>query len=142
MNTAARFSLPLLFPLALAGCMIFCPPPKSVHDDKPKTVVVQTTDESGAVTLNRGDTLRLVLPGNPTTGFTWERASGAGSLLAENGDYVFTPAKKDIAGSPGEFAFTFLASHCGEDTLTMHYLRPFEKNTPPAKTFSLKVTVR
>jgi Chagasin family peptidase inhibitor I42 len=44
-------------------------------------------------------------------------------------------------GSPGFQIFPFKASKPGESTLVLSYFRPFEKNTPPAKTFRLTLTV-
>lgn len=46
------------------------------------------------------------------------------------------------AGAPGYQSFTFRATEAGDATLTLHYLRPFERNTPPAGLFRCPLPLR
>lgn len=40
------------------------------------TLTLREEDANGMVSLRVGDTLEVVLAGNPTTGYQWERESG------------------------------------------------------------------
>jgi inhibitor of cysteine peptidase len=91
--------------------------------------------------LKTGDELELTLPGNPTTGYTWQRVAGDEKILVQQGDYKYTPDTK-LIGSGGKFVFTFKAIATGRTTLRFHYRREFEKNVPPLKTMEISVVVK
>jgi inhibitor of cysteine peptidase len=93
------------------------------------------------VTLKTGDELELTLPGNPTTGYTWQKVAGDEKILAQNSDYKYTPDTK-LIGSGGKFVFTFKAATAGETRLRFAYQRTFEKNIPPVKIFEVTVIVK
>lgn len=46
-----------------------------------KTVIVTEADSQKTVTLEAGDTLRVALKGNPSTGYAWEISSNDDSVL-------------------------------------------------------------
>jgi inhibitor of cysteine peptidase len=93
------------------------------------------------IAMKTGDELEVILPGNPTTGYIWQKVAGAEKILVQQGDYKYTPDTK-LIGSGGKFVFTFKAIAAGEIKLRFQYLRPFEKNVPPVNTFEVKVIVR
>jgi inhibitor of cysteine peptidase len=93
------------------------------------------------VTLKTGDELELTLPGNPTTGYTWEKVAGDDKILVQQGDYKYTPDTK-LIGSGGKFVFSFKAVAAGETVLRFQYQRTFEKNIPPVKIFEAIVIVK
>ena len=50
-----------------------------------KTVIVTEADSQKTVTLQEGDTLRVALKGNPSTGYAWEISSNDESVLEMSG---------------------------------------------------------
>lgn len=89
-------------------------------------------------------TLLVKLAGNITTGYSWGLSKLEGDVLEAVGkpDYVADKAPKGMVGSGGAFHFTFRAVKPGKATVTLGYARPWEKNTPPIKTFTLTVEVK
>jgi inhibitor of cysteine peptidase len=89
-------------------------------------------------------TLLVKLPGNITTGYSWGVSKLEGEALEMVGkpDYVADKAPKKMVGSGGTFHLTFRAVKPGKATVTLAYARPWEKDTPPAKTFTLTVEVK
>lgn len=94
------------------------------------------------VELARGQELVLSLEENPTTGFRWEVVQNAAAVmeLLGEGQYAATPTGR--VGSGGTTTWRFKAAQTGSDTLRLVYRRSWEKDQPPAETFSCTVHVR
>ncbi|MFW6162033.1 MAG: protease inhibitor I42 family protein [Planctomycetota bacterium] len=91
----------------------------------------------------QGKTLVVRLPGNATTGYRWSVKQLKGDALEQQGTVIYKPKKTEgrRVGSGGTFLAVFRAAKAGKATLTMAYARPWEKKTPPIKTFTLTVAV-
>ena len=102
---------------------------------------VTEADNGRELTLSRGDTLEVSLPATSGTGYTWQPVPIADPLAKPVGDMKF---KTDhaIPGASGHQIFRYLVDASGTGTIEMHYLRPWEKGTPPAKVFKLLLMVR
>jgi predicted secreted protein len=89
-------------------------------------------------------TLLVKLPGNPTTGYQWGLSKLEGEAIEMVGKpgYVADKNPQKMAGTGGTYHFTFRALKPGKATLTLAYARPWEKDTPPIKTFTLTVEVK
>ncbi len=89
-------------------------------------------------------TLLVKLPGNPTTGYQWSLSKLEGEAIEAVGkpDYVADKNPQKMVGTGGTYHFTFRAAKPGKATLTLAYARPWQKDTPPIKTFSLTVEVK
>ena len=98
-------------------------------------------DAGGTVELRVGDTMEVVLEGNPTTGFLWETAAVDASVLKQLGEPGFEPYTS-LIGSGGKFTFRFEAVASGQTLLRLVYHRPWEKDVPPEKTFEVTVMVQ
>jgi inhibitor of cysteine peptidase len=98
-------------------------------------------DNGRELTFSRGDTLEVSLPATSAPGYTWQAVPIADPLAKPVGDMKF---KTDhaISGAPGNQIFRFLLDASGTGTIEMHYLRPWETDTPPAKVFKLLLIVR
>jgi predicted secreted protein len=94
----------------------------------------------GSVQLTAGQELEVVLEGNPTTGFQWEVGSADAAVLRQTGDWDFAPSS-DLTGAGGLVTLHFKAVAAGETLLQLVYLQPWDKETPPAETFSVRVVV-
>ena len=102
---------------------------------------VTEADNGRELTLLRGDTLEVSLPATSGTGYTWQPMPIADPLAKPVGDMKF---KTDHAmpGASGNQIFRFLVDASGTGTIEMRYLRPWEKDTPPAKVFKVLLIVR
>lgn len=106
-----------------------------------------TADDNGkSYTVSVGDTITVVLEGNPTTGYTWESdllATGFATLILLDDEPLYTPAETDsqIVGGGGTFTFDFQAITAGPAEIKLKYWRPFEPETEPLETFSVDLTI-
>ena len=98
-------------------------------------------DAGSTVELRVGDTMEVVLDGNPTTGFQWETAAVDASVLNQLGEPGFEPYS-NLIGSGGKFTFRFEAVASGQTLLKLVYHRSWETDVPPEKTFEVTVTVQ
>jgi len=97
-----------------------------------------------AIAAEANQTLLVKLPGNPTTGYSWRLSKIEGEAIEAVGkpSYVADKNPQKRVGTGGTYHFTFRAAKPGKATLTLAYARPWEKDTPPIKTFTLTVEVK
>ena len=105
------------------------------------TAVLHEGDAGSTVELGVGDTMDVVLEGNPTTGFSWETAALDASVLKQLGEPEFKP-DTSLIGAGGKFTFRFEAVAPGQTLLQLVYHRPWETDVPPANTFEVTVVVQ
>jgi inhibitor of cysteine peptidase len=98
-------------------------------------------DNGKACTVNVGDTIEVVVPGNMTTGFSWAAALAEkdAAFIQLVGEPTYATGST-LVGSGGTFTFTFKAVANGEALLKLVYARLWE-NMAPEKTFSATITV-
>ncbi len=101
--------------------------------------LVEREDDGALVTLRAGEQLMVVLPGNPTTGYTWE-VDEMPACLSQLSDGEYR-ASSDLVGAAGTFFFRFSAEEQGEGQLALGYRRPWE-DLPAEEAFSITVSVR
>lgn len=107
-----------------------CPAPQKLTElDAGKTIYVRL-----------GETLVVTLDGNITTGFNWEQASTENSLVTLTGEPEYQ-ADTNLPGSPGKITLTFKAVSTGQQAFMLVYHQPFDKTTPPEKTFEVALVV-
>ncbi|MCE5276856.1 MAG: protease inhibitor I42 family protein [Planctomycetaceae bacterium] len=111
--------------------------------DEPAAKVVAADQDGKTVEVAMGQKLIIRLSGNMTTGFAWTVAKIEGDAVKLVGkiEYEQAPARGRV-GVGGTFVATFEPVKVGQSVLTLEYKRPWEKNTPPAKTFTLTVQVK
>ena len=106
------------------------------------SVIFISQDENGReFTLDRGDALEISLPASSGTGYTWQAQPVAGGFVKPVGEPAYkldTP----MPGAAGHQIFHFSIDASGSGALEMRYLRPWEKDTPPAKVFRIMLIVR
>lgn len=127
-----------LIATVIAGC-------GSDADTSGSSLALTEEDSGKAFTVNVGDTITVVLAGNPTTGYTWgaDLSEEAAALLESAGEpeYVADAVDEDIVGSGGQFTFTFTAKAKGEAELRLIYWRSFEPDADPVNTFTATITI-
>jgi predicted secreted protein len=104
------------------------------------TLRLTQADSGSTITLHPGDMLEIVLPGNPTTGYTWEVKPGSEALLKQKGEPEFTPDSKAV-GSGGRTTIRFDVIAVGKAPLVLIYHRTFEQAVPPLRNFGIRVVV-
>ena len=107
----------------------------------PSRIELNEADDGRTVKVLAGAKVFVRLRGNPTTGFRWQLAEKPGETLEPLGDEEYTPDReKPVAvGSGGTFTFAFRAVKPGSGVIRLAYRRSWEKDKPPAKTFSVTI---
>jgi inhibitor of cysteine peptidase len=135
----ARFWLMVSLTLAAAGA-VSMPIAVTAQTTPPATVEIGELGPSASVQLRVSDTLRVVLAANVSTGYSWQVAANDTAIL-QPASSQNTPAAQQRMGTPGRQTLSFTAKAAGQDHLTLHYARPWEKNAKPARTYTLSITV-
>ena len=119
---------------ALCACSLFTGPRHYELTDK---------DNGRTLHLDRGDTFTVTLVSNPTTGYQWQFGTPPydETVMILRGDKYIRP-QEELCGAPGKRSLTFLAEGSGRTGLRLIYVRPWEKNRPPAQEFNLMVIVK
>ncbi len=107
-----------------------------------QTITVTEADNQHAVAMASGDTLVVSLKSTPGSGFSWKIAQLDNKVLRQAGEPEMVQGAHPMPGAPATQVFRFVATGGGSIGLELDYVRPWEKNAPPARTFSLGVTVR
>lgn len=95
-------------------------------------------DAGKTFTTAPGETLDIRLKGNYTTGYSWDVADCDMSIVQlASAEYVPSEQRKPGAGGVQHYAFSIVGK--GETTLKIVYHRAWERNSPPALTFMLKI---
>ena len=106
------------------------------------SVVFISQDDNGReFTLDRGDALEISLPATSGTGYTWQAEPVAGGFVKQVGEPAFA-LDSAMPGASGHQIFHFGIDASGTGTLEIRYLRPWEKDAKPAKSFKIMLIVR
>ena len=101
-----------------------------------------TEDMNGqTVTVKVGEPFVIKIHGNPTTGYSWQMDSYDSGIVEQVKDTAYRPDSL-LTGAGGVYTYTFRATAVGTVQLNFNYLRPWEKDVPPYKTFSITVEVQ
>jgi inhibitor of cysteine peptidase len=112
---------------------------------KTRTINLGVADNNGSKTIKKGDIVKITLEANSSTGYTWDVASNNKKVLRYDGKKYIAPkstGSTPVVGAAGKEVLTFKAIKSGTSTLKLVYHRPWEKNVKPAKTFTVKITVK
>lgn len=93
-------------------------------------------------TVRKGETFRIDLDANPSTGYLWGvwLASGKASLVSR--EYTpAAPAGALVVGGGGVESFIFKVEDTGVVEVVAEYRRPWEKATPAAETNRFRIKV-
>jgi inhibitor of cysteine peptidase len=104
-------------------------------------IFIAQEDNGREFTLDRGDALEISLPATSGTGYTWQAEPVAGGFVEQVGEPAFA-LDSAMPGASGHQIFHFGVRASGTGTLEIHYLRPWEKDTKPAKVFKIMLIAR
>jgi inhibitor of cysteine peptidase len=88
-----------------------------------------------------GERFILTLESNPSTGYSWKFAPPVDGKILRLVNSEYRSPDPQIPGKGGREYWTFQAIGKGHASITLVYLRPWEKNTPPVKKAVFRVTV-
>jgi inhibitor of cysteine peptidase len=108
-----------------------------------KAINIDAEGNSKTIHVLPGKTICVKLKANHTTGYSWSLAAVDKSVLevGEEGEYESDPHPEGMVGVGGNEVWSFKAIAAGETEISLVYVRPWEKDEPPAMTFNLKVIV-
>lgn len=108
-----------------------------------KAINIDAESNSKTIHVLPGKTICIKLNANHTTGYSWSLAAVDKSILevGEEGEYESDPHPEGMVGVGGYEVWSFKAIATGETEISLVYVRPWEKDEPPAMTFKLKVVV-
>jgi len=131
----------ILLPLAGVACTPLAAAGTPSPTAPPSEVRLGDADNGRQVELKMGQQLVVSLEGNPSTGYTWEVTEVDAKVLRQSGEPEFQP-QSNLPGAPALITLRFQTVGAGTTDLKLAYRRPWEKNTPPAQTFAVRVSVR
>ena len=107
-------------------------------------ITVTEADLHRTVTLRPGQEIVVRLASNRTTGYRWSLVAADDPVLALLASPVYVPdtTPAGAVGVGGTEVWRLSAFRAGAQTLSFEYRRPWEHDTPAARTVSLSVTVR
>ncbi len=136
----------------LCAAWLCAVPAIAAQQAAPSTSVVTTTttsvmtlteqDNGKTIELTKGATLIVKLSSNASTGYSWSVQSKSPLLKLLDSNYKEKKQLAQVAGAPGVQTFQWQATGAGNATLKLEYRRPWEKDEPPAKTFSVSLQIR
>ena len=118
--------------------------PAPVPEAVPETaqpIVLTEADAGKTIEAAVGQEVVVRLAWNPTTGFRWTVGPVEGDAMVPKGRVAYEPPGRALPGAVGTFVARFLAVREGEASVAMRYVRPWEKDREPAKTFAVTVNV-
>ncbi len=94
------------------------------------------------VSVKAGSKFRVVLPSNPSTGYSWSLRPLPTSPVIETLEHKYNGPSGATPGAEGQELWTLHASNPGETTLHFSYARKWQKNTSAAKELALTIRVQ
>ncbi len=102
-------------------------------------------DNGKTFTVKVGDTIKVVLTANATTGYSWAAKLSAedAALLEQVGEpeYSTDSTEGPIVGSGGTATLTFKALAKGTAELALTYAQQFDAAGTPGETFNVTLTI-
>ena len=101
-------------------------------------------DTTNMIKAAVGEEFVITLNANSTTGYEWQLANTIDDSLIKFVGSKYVPDKTGLIGSGGKSIWTFKAFRAGKARIFFKYIRPWEKDTPPAKevTYIVDILIR
>lgn len=102
-----------------------------------KSVVI-TGDRNGqTVNVRVGDEVVIQLPAQMGTGYSWQLRARGAKIAVPQGEPELKSTPGQAPGATEQQLFRFKIQAPGSATVQLHYVRPWEKNQVPQKTFQV-----
>jgi predicted secreted protein len=102
---------------------------------------INNSDRSKAdYIISVNEQIQLVIPSNPTTGYSWKWRNKNSVTVVDTFDYHFIPDNPVITGRGGNEIWNFKGIKSGIDSIKLEYCRPWDtKSTVRSKIIVIKV---
>lgn len=132
---AAAFIAPLVVAAAAEPTVVIS------FVERSRIVIVTPADNGKTIGLAANQCLDLKLQTQAgSTGYDWYMAHDSTPLMKLEARTLTSPANA-MPGAPSEVDYVLCAVEKGEGVVKFAYYRPWEKNTPPAKTLTFTVKI-
>lgn len=137
-----RISLVLVLTILLTGCAAFSftPTPTLPPTAETPNPLPEPTDPTQLLTVAPAETFDIVVPSNPSTGYSWSIIPEPDENIVQLVGQNFLAEQPLAIGSGGVDVWTFRAVNAGETTIALGYYSPTNANDPEETiTFSIQV---
>jgi predicted secreted protein len=86
-------------------------------------IAVDGSYNGKTITVHTGDTIKITLGSNPSTGASWSLASNSDPNVLQYIGHQFYPSDSQMMGAPGTEVWTFYAFKDGTSSITLEYRR-------------------
>lgn len=93
------------------------------------------------ITARVGEEFTFTLDSNATTGYSWKLSDSFSEDIVKLVGSEYQPPETRRKGAGGKEIWRFEAVGAGKTTITLEYVRPWEKGVEPAMVKSFGVTV-
>jgi inhibitor of cysteine peptidase len=135
-----------LIAVAFSGCMGSSPGNQTVSPTPTETpvqvghLVVNESQNTATVYMNRSSLITVRLAENPSTGFQWNLTVTPGLHITKD-DYIPTDTSGKLVGSGGTHTWDISTETIGQQKIQAIYKRSWEPTTGNETTFSMTVVV-
>ena len=131
---------------AVAIFVVACSKSKKETPSNPSSgTFVDVEEENNGKTIHvlPGETIRVKLRSNPSTGFSWALGPLEEGMFETSGESEFEADshREGEVGYGGCEIWKFKAERSGETDISLIYARPWEDERPDARTFKLHVVI-
>ncbi len=91
--------------------------------------------------IGLGERFSVFLDSNPTTGYRWQLGNPLDEAVLQLVGTEYEAPQSKLLGAGGKEKWTFRAVGRGVTSITLEYVRPWEKGVPPGKTVVYPVRV-
>jgi len=110
-------------------------------EDNPQAMLtIGESDNGRTLDIGKGESVRINLPENATTGYRWAIDRYDESLIEVIANDTAYPAS--APGSAGQVAFTFRGKNVGSGEITLKYWRHWEGDSSITARFQVRLNVR
>ena len=114
--------------------------PNLPDPDAPVEIRVTSGDANKEIAAKVGEFIVIELDGNATTGYSWSELPGrTDPVLESKGNEYVARQRPGMVGGGGKAFFRYLVKEPGTTEIKLGYARPWEKDTPPARLFNVKI---
>ena len=128
--------------LITGACSTAIGTPKQTTIDVSYDEFAQQKNISKEIAITQGSTLIIELPSNPSTGFSWSKATISDTDVVKQDDSKYVATEGQVVGAAGQQVWTFASTGKGTSNITMQYSRPWEGREKAEWTFEITIIVK
>jgi predicted secreted protein len=103
-------------------------------------LILTEKDNGKAVVVTKGDTFKLRLKAQLSTGYSWKIINFNNRIITVGKPEIET-LKKDVVGGIDYQIFSIGTIDSGEGEIVLHYLQPWQKGVKPLQIYTIKIRV-